>query len=147
MCVQKRNGTIEPILFDKILNRIKKQGKEVNIDINYSSLTIKVIDQLFDGISTSKIDELTCEECAALSTLHPDYSVLASRIFVSNHHKNTNPFFSEVMRELWEYKDINNNDTPLISKELWSIVEENRETSIYVASCFFGNSRKRFSKS
>jgi ribonucleotide reductase alpha subunit len=127
MCVQKRNGSIEPILFDKILNRIKKQGKEVNIDINYSSLTIKVIDQLFDGISTSKIDELTCEECAALSTLHPDYSVLASRIFVSNHHKNTNPFFSEVMRELWEYKDINNNHTPLISFDLWNIVDNNKE--------------------
>jgi len=127
MCVQKRNGSIEPILFDKILNRIKKQGKEVNIDINYSSLTIKVIDQLFDGISTSKIDELTCEECAALSTLHPDYSVLASRIFVSNHHKNTNPFFSEVMRELWEYKDINNNHSPLISVDLWNIVDNNKE--------------------
>ena len=126
MCVQKRDGTTEPILFDKILNRIKKQGKEVNININYSSLTIKVIDQLYDGISTSKIDELTCEQCAALSTLHPDYSVLASRIFVSNHHKNTNPSFSEVMKKLWEYKDINNNQSPLISDELWKIVSENK---------------------
>jgi ribonucleotide reductase alpha subunit len=126
MCVQKRDGTKEPILFDKILNRIKKQGKEVNININYSSLTIKVIDQLYDGISTSKIDELTCEQCAALSTLHPDYSILASRIFVSNHHKNTNPSFSEVMKQLWEYKDINNNHYPLISYELWNIVSENK---------------------
>jgi ribonucleotide reductase alpha subunit len=127
MCVQKRDGTIEPMLFDKILNRIKKQGKEVNIEINYSSLTIKVIDQLFDGISTSKIDELTCEQCASLSTIHPDYSTLASRIFVSNHHKNTNSSFSEVMKQLWEYKDINNNHTPLISYELWFIVNNNRE--------------------
>jgi len=127
MCVQKRDGTIEPMLFDKILNRIKKQGKEVNIEINYSSLTIKVIDQLFDGISTSKIDELTCEQCASLSTLHPDYSILASRIFVSNHHKNTNSSFSEVMKQLWEYKDINDNHSPLISYELWFIVNNNRE--------------------
>jgi len=127
MCVQKRDGTIQPILFDKILNRIKKQGKEVNIEINYSSLTIKVIDQLYDGISTSQIDELTCEQCAALSTLHPDYSVLASRIFVSNHHKNTKSSFSEVMRELWEYRDINNNHSPLISLELWYIVYNNKE--------------------
>jgi len=127
MCVQKRDGTIEPMLFDKILNRIKKQGKEVNIEINYSSLTIKVIDQLFDGISTSKIDELTCEQCASLSTIHPDYSTLASRIFVSNHHKNTNSSFSEVMKQLWEYKDINNNHSPLISYELWFIVNNNRE--------------------
>jgi len=127
MCVQKRDGTIQPILFDKILNRIKKQGKEVNIEINYSSLTIKVIDQLYDGISTSQIDELTCEQCAALSTLHPDYSVLASRIFVSNHHKNTKSSFSEVMRELWEYRDINNKQSPLISLELWEIVANNTE--------------------
>jgi ribonucleotide reductase alpha subunit len=127
MCVQKRDGTIEPMLFDKILNRIKKQGKEVNIEINYSSLTIKVIDQLFDGISTSKIDELTCEQCASLSTIHPDYSTLASRIFVSNHHKNTNSSFFEVMKQLWEYKDINNNHSPLISYELWFIVNNNRE--------------------
>jgi len=127
MCVQKRDGTIEPILFDKILNRIKKQGKEVNIEINYSSLTIKVIDQLYDGISTSKIDELTCEQCASLSTLHPDYSILASRIFVSNHHKNTNPSFSEVMKNLWEYRDVNNNHSPLISIELWFIVYNNRQ--------------------
>jgi ribonucleotide reductase alpha subunit len=127
MCVQKRDGSIEPILFDKILNRIKKQGKEVNIEINYSSLTMKVIDQLYDGISTSKIDELTCEQCAALSTLHPDYSILASRIFVSNHHKNTNSSFTEVMRFLWENKDVNNNDSPIISNDLWRIVSNNRE--------------------
>jgi len=127
MCVQKRDGSIEPILFDKILNRIKKQGKEVNIEINYSSLTMKVIDQLYDGISTSKIDELTCEQCAALSTLHPDYSILASRIFVSNHHKNTNSSFTEVMRFLWENKDVNNNHSPIISNDLWRIVSNNRE--------------------
>ena len=59
MNVLKRNGSYEPILFDKILNRIKKQGKNANLELNYSSLTIKVIDQLYDGISTSKIDELT----------------------------------------------------------------------------------------
>jgi len=127
MFVQKRNGKKELIFFDKILNRIKKQGKEANIQLNFSSLTIKVIDQLYDGISTTKIDELTCEQCASLSTHHPSYAILASRIFVSNHHKNTNPVFSEVMKDLWEFVDINDVHHPLISKETWEIINNNKD--------------------
>ena len=122
MNVLKRNGSYEPILFDKILNRIKKQGKNANLELKYSSLTIKVIDQLYDGISTSKIDELTCEECAALSTIHPDYGILASRIYVSNHHKNTNPDFFETMTALYDYVDEHGVHSPLISTEYYNIV-------------------------
>ena len=113
MYIRKRNGSLEPILFDKILNRIKKQGNDANLDLNYSSLTMKVIDQLYDGISTSKIDELTCEQCAALSTQHPDYGILASRIFVSNHHKNTKSSFFEAMT------DMNN----ILSFEIWNVIQ------------------------
>ncbi len=113
MYIRKRNGSLQPILFDKILNRIKKQGNDANLDLNYSSLTMKVIDQLYDGISTSKIDELTCEQCAALSTQHPDYGILASRIFVSNHHKNTKSSFFEAMTE------INN----ILSFEIWNVIQ------------------------
>jgi len=122
MNVLKRNGSYEPILFDKILNRIKKQGKDANLELNYSSLTIKVIDQLYDGISTSKIDELTCEECAALSTIHPDYGILASRIYVSNHHKNTSSDFFETMTALYDYVDEHGVHSPLISTEYYNIV-------------------------
>jgi len=127
MYVKKRDGSMEPIKFDKILNRIKIQGSRSNIKLNYSSLSIKVIDQLYDGISTSKIDELTCEQCASLSTQHPDYAVLAARIFVSNHHKNTASKFSQVVEELWSYTDTTNRDTPLVSDNLYHIVKKNSE--------------------
>lgn len=122
MNVIKRNGQPEVILFDKILNRIKKQGKDANLELNYSSLTMKVIDQLYDGISTSKIDELTCEECAALSTIHPDYGILASRIYVSNHHKNTDCDFFQTMTLLYDYIDEHGIHSPLISCEFYNIV-------------------------
>jgi len=76
MRVIKRNGELEEIAFDKILNRIKKIGLEANINVNYSSLTMKVIDQLYDKIHTTKIDELTADHCISLSTHHPDYATL-----------------------------------------------------------------------
>ena len=101
MRVTKRNGQLEDISFDKILRRVKKLGQEVNIQINYSALIIKVIDQLYDTISTTKIDELTAEQCASLSTQHPDYGILAGRIVVSNHHKNTRASFNDVMSQLY----------------------------------------------
>lgn len=87
MRVTKRDGQLEDIAFDKILARVKKLGQEVNIQINYSSLAMKVIDQLYDKIETAKIDELAAEQCASLSTNHPDYGTLAARIVVSNHQK------------------------------------------------------------
>jgi ribonucleoside-diphosphate reductase alpha chain len=101
MRVTKRNGELEEIAFDKILTRIKKLGQEASIQINYQQLVMKVIDQLYDKISTTKIDELAAEQCAALSTLNPDYGTLAGRIIVSNHQKNTDPIFSNVMCELY----------------------------------------------
>uniref|UniRef100_A0A6C0D9I3 ribonucleoside-diphosphate reductase n=1 Tax=viral metagenome TaxID=1070528 RepID=A0A6C0D9I3_9ZZZZ len=121
MRVTKRDGSVEDISFDKILNRVKKLGQEANIHINYSSLVMKVIDQLYDKISTTKIDELTAEQCAALSTQHPDYGVLAGRIVVSNHQKNTNAHFSSVMGELYNFKDIHGDQKPLISEDLFNI--------------------------
>jgi ribonucleoside-diphosphate reductase alpha chain len=75
----------------------KKVGLEVNIKINYTALTMKVIDQLYDKISTTKIDELTAEQCASMSSTHPDYNVLAGRITISNHHKNSDSSFTKVM--------------------------------------------------
>ena len=122
MRVTKRNGELEEIAFDKILNRIKKIGIEVKIQINYPSLAMKVIDQLYDKIPTSKIDELAAEQCASLSTNNIDYSVLASRIIISNHRKNTSNSFANVMQKLYEFKDIHNNSSPIISKELWNII-------------------------
>jgi ribonucleotide reductase alpha subunit len=119
MRVTKRDGNLEDIEFDKILSRIKKLGQEVNIQINYSSLTMKVIDQLYDKIPTTKIDELAAEQCAAMSTLNPDYGTLAARIVVSNHQKNTHPYFSNIVNILYNFKDVNGNKMPLLSDNLF----------------------------
>lgn len=125
MRVLKRNGTLEDIAFDKILNRVKKIGLEANININYSSLVIKVIDQLYDKIPTTKIDELTAEQCASLSTKSPEYGVLAGRIVVSNHQKNTPSSFLSAMKTLYEFKDIHGVQNPLISEKTWQNIQKN----------------------
>jgi ribonucleotide reductase alpha subunit len=125
MRVTKRDGKLEDMSFDKILNRIKKLGQEVGIQINYSSLVMKVIDQLFDKIETTKIDELAAEQCASISTQHPDYGVLASRILISNHQKNTDPSFSKTMKNLYEFKNIHGLQKPLIAEYIWNFIEAN----------------------
>ena len=127
MRVTKRNGKLQDISFDKILNRVKKLSEESNISINYSSLVMKVIDQLFDKISTTKIDELTSEQCASLSTNNPDYGTLAGRVVISNHQKNTDNKFSNVMRKLYYYKKSDGKDCPLVSHNLWKTVSSNEE--------------------
>ena len=127
MRVIKRDGKLVDIAFDKILNRIKKIGQEVNIQINYSSLAMKVIDQLYDKISTTKIDELTAEQCAGMSTQHPDYGILAGRIVVSNHHKNTSSSFSDVISKLYLNNDSNGLHSPIVSHDLANIVSKNKE--------------------
>ena len=132
MRVVKRNGQVVPVAFDKILNRIKKIGAEANIHINYTNLAMKVIEQLYDKIPTIKIDELTCEQCASMATLHPDYWTLAGRLFVSNHHKNTNSSFFQVMESLYlnDVKVEDNNipiHKPLLSHEAWVTINGNED--------------------
>jgi ribonucleotide reductase alpha subunit len=127
MRVAKRNGELEEIAFDKILSRIKKLGAEANIHINYQQLVMKVIDQLYDKISTTKIDELAAEQCAALSTLNPDYGTLAGRIIVSNHQKNTDPIFSNVMMTLQEFTNSKGENKPLVSQTLWDFTDHHSE--------------------
>jgi ribonucleoside-diphosphate reductase alpha subunit len=119
MRVTKRNGELQEVSFDKILERVKKLGQEAGIQINYSSLVMKVIDQLYDTIPTGKIDELAAEQCAAMSTNHPDYGVLAGRIIVSNHQKNTSSSFLETMTQLYNFKNSKSENKPLITKSLW----------------------------
>jgi ribonucleoside-diphosphate reductase alpha chain len=127
MRVTKRNGNLEDLSFDKILNRIRKLGLGAGIHINYQSLIMKVIDQLFDKIHTSKIDELAAEQCAVMSTNHPDYATLAGRIVVSNHQKNTDSLFSNVMKELYEFKDVHGKNYSLVSDSLWEFTEKNKD--------------------
>ena len=96
MYVIKRNGEREEVSFDKCLKRIQKLSKDLKINpIEVSKL---IITQIYDGVETSKLDELAAEICAAKTTIHPDYGKLASRIIISNHHKNTSPSYSEVVQ-------------------------------------------------
>ena len=123
MRVTKRNGKLQEIAFDKILERVRKLGQEAKVQINYSSLTMKVIDQLYDKIETTKIDELAGEQCASLSTQHPDYGPLASRIVISNHQKNTDSVFSNVMKSLYDFTNVKGENTPLVSERLWEFTD------------------------
>ncbi len=126
MKVCKRDGKLENIAFDKILKRVKNIGKECNIKLNFTSFVMKVIDQLYDGITTTQIDELTAEQCASLNIQHPDYNILASHIIISNYHKNTNSSFFSVMEKLYNFHDIHNKHYPLITKEFFDIVSQNK---------------------
>jgi ribonucleoside-diphosphate reductase alpha subunit len=127
MLVTKRSGSTETVSFDKILRRIKRIGREANLQLNYTSLAMKVIDQLYDGISTTQIDELTAEQCAALASTHPDYNVLAGRIIVSNHHKNTFSSFQQVVSLLYDFVDKHGKSSPLVSSELYALVMSKAE--------------------
>ena len=116
MFVVKRNGEKQEVSFDKILRRIKTLGKEAGLtSVNYSSLCLKVIDQLYDGIPTEKLDELAAEQCASMNTIHYDYGALASRISISNLQKNTSSSFFSVAENLF------NND--LLCEEVWNTAE------------------------
>jgi len=128
MRVIKRNGEHEVIAFDKILARIRNVGQQAGITaVNYTALAMKVIDQLYDGIPTTKIDELTAEQCATMATQHPDYGTLAAYIIVSNHHKTTPSTFYEAMRELHEFTDVRGQPSPLIGDEFWDVVVDKRD--------------------
>ena len=125
--VLKRNGEKQPVSFDKILYRIKALSHN-DLNINLTNLTTKIIARLYNGIKTTEIDELTAQQCASLSTTHPDYGILASRILVSNHQKNTTADFSNVISKLYGYIDVHGNHHPLISKQLNEIVLQNKNT-------------------
>lgn len=127
MYVTKRDGKREIVSFDKILNRIKKIGQEANMKLNYTTLVMKVIDQLYDGISTTKIDELSAEQCASMASIHPDYSMLAGSIIISNHHGNTSSSFIEVMTQLYNFKDKHSKHSPLIAEETYNNIIKNAD--------------------
>jgi ribonucleotide reductase alpha subunit len=129
--VIKRNGEKEIFSFDKILKRVTVLGQDSNfkneLNINYTSLVQKIIDRLYDGIPTEKIDELTAQQCASLITTHPDYNKLASRILVSNHHKNTDENYLNIVTKLYNFKDVHGKNSPLVSKELFDLVVKNKD--------------------
>jgi ribonucleotide reductase alpha subunit len=125
MRVIKRNGETEDVSFDKVLNRLKNLSNGLTIDV--TEIAQKVCSRIYDGVKTYELDELAAYLCSSMSIEHPDYSILASRIIVSNHHKNTSPSFSETIQTLYNNVDNHNNPIPLISAELYSVVQKNKE--------------------
>lgn len=126
MRVKKRDNTYEDISFDKVLRRIRVLSTDL-AGVDADEIAQKVCSRIYDGVSTSELDELAAQMCATLVTTHPDYGTIAARLIVSNHHKNTSPSFSETMGILYHAKDVHGMPNPLITEELWAIVQAHKE--------------------
>jgi len=127
MFVKKRDGRSEAVNFDKIFKRLQTLGEtehDYPLEINYHTLAMKLIDQLYDGIPTGKLDELGAEQCASLITTHYDYGILASLLLCSNHHKNTSDNYLDVVTELYNNKDVHGKRSPLLNDDIYSTVNE-----------------------
>lgn len=124
ICVTKRNGDKEEVSFDKVIRRIKflSSGLEVNPII----VSQQIISQIIPDIETSELDLLGADICINMTTIHPDYGKLASRILMSNHHKNTSPSFSEAIEILHRNKDKRGDPAPLINEEVYQLVMQNK---------------------
>ena len=128
MFVVKRDGHKEPIMFDKITARVKKLCYGLNGLVDPVRVSMRVIEGLYDGVSTSELDNLASEISATMTTTHPDYAQLAARISVSNLHKNTKQSFSDTMRDLYEYVNPRTvKKAPLLSKEVYETIKKNSE--------------------
>ncbi|MBT8262107.1 MAG: ribonucleoside-diphosphate reductase subunit alpha [Bacteroidia bacterium] len=128
MNVVKRDGRKEPIMFDKITARVRKLCYGLNELVDPVKVAMRVIEGLYDGVTTSELDNLAAEIAATLTTSHPDYARLAARISVSNLHKNTKKTFSEVMTDLYEYVNPRTGKkAPLLSDEVHKIIKENAD--------------------
>ena len=120
MRVIKRNLETEEVSFDKVLNRIRLLCSD--IDVDFFDVAQKVCSRIYDNVKTCELDELAANICSSLIADKPDYGILAARIIISNHHKNTSPSFSETIYLLY-----NNKDMPLVSTDLFELVMKNKE--------------------
>lgn len=128
MNVIKRDGRKEPIMFDKITARVRKLCYGLNELVDPVKVAMRVIEGLYDGVTTSELDNLAAEIAATMTTSHPDYARLAARISVSNLHKNTKKTFSEVMTNLYEYVNPRTGKkAPLLSDEVYEVIKKNAE--------------------
>jgi len=128
MFVVKRDGRKEPIMFDKITARIRKLNYGLNPLVDPVRVAMRVIEGLYDGVTTSELDNLAAEIAATMTTTHPDYAKLAARISVSNLHKNTKKSFSETMTDLYEYVNPRTGKkAPLLSDEVYAIIQKNAD--------------------
>ena len=115
-------------MFDKITARVRKLCYGLNPLVEPTRVAMRVIEGLYDGVTTSELDNLAAEIAATMTTTHPDYALLAARISVSNLHKNTKKSFSETMKDLYEYVNPRTGKkAPLLSDEVYKIIEKNAE--------------------
>ncbi len=128
MYVVKRDGHKEPVMFDKITARVRKLCYGLNPLVDPTRVAMRVIEGLYDGVTTSELDNLAAEIAATMTTTHPDYAQLAARISVSNLHKNTKKSFSEAMKDLYEYVNPRTGKkAPLLSDEAYAVIQKNAE--------------------
>ena len=128
MYVVKRDGHKEPVMFDKITDRIKKLCYGLNDRVDAVKVAMRVIEGLYDGVTTSELDNLAAETAASMTIAHPDYAQLAARIAISNLHKNTNKSFSETMSAMYHYVNPRTNqEAPLLSDEVHEVIQANAE--------------------
>ena len=128
MFVVKRDGRKEPVMFDKITARIKKLCYDLNPLVDPVRVAMRVIEGLYDGVTTSELDNLAAEIAATMTTTHPDYAQLAARISVSNLHKNTKKSFSDTMTDLYNYVNPRTGkDAPLLSDEVYEIIQKHKD--------------------
>lgn len=126
MLVIKRDGRRESVKFDKVTARIEKLCYGLNmLFVSPIEVAKKVIDGIYDGVTTVELDNLAAETAASLTTKHPDYAILAARIAVSNLHKVTSKSFSSTMKRLYTYEDPKNGDNAsLVAKDVWEVVHK-----------------------
>jgi ribonucleoside-diphosphate reductase alpha chain len=128
MYVVKRDGKKEPVMFDKITARVKKMCYGLNKIVDPVKVAMRVIEGLYDGVTTSELDNLAAETAATMTTAHPDYAKLAARIAVSNLHKNTKKSFSDTMHDLYHYVNPRTEKkAPLLADDVFEIIKENAE--------------------
>ena len=125
MYVIKRDGSKESIKFDKITARIQKLCYALDAaHVKPVEVAMKVIQGIYPGVTTSELDSLAAETAASLTTTHPDYALLASRIAVSNLHKNTEKSFSKTNELLYNYLDPKTGQkAALIADDVFEIVK------------------------
>ena len=128
MDVIKRDGRREPVMFDKITSRVRKLCYGLNELVDPVKVAMRVIEGLYDGVTTSELDNLAAEIAATMTVTHPDYAKLAARISVSNLHKNTKKSFSEVMTDLYEYVNPRTGKkAPLLSDEVYEVIKKHAD--------------------
>ncbi len=128
MYVVKRDGRKEAVKFDKITARIVKMCYGLDPLVSPEAVAMKVIEGLFDGVTTTQLDNLAAEVAAAKTIDHPDYALLASRIAVSNLHKETKKTFSDVMMDLYQYIDPKTGENAaLLAEDVYNIILDNKD--------------------